>query len=173
MAKKQKRRQDRRTSGGRRRSDNLSRDSIIYSRTLLLALLAGMTWFMLPTVVFLFFAMMPTIFILITEKGQYRYTWICTGCMNLLGAMPWIFNMWFGRHSIEAVLGMLTSVTTIITIYTIASIGWVIHRVIPPMVETYIKVSAHKRIQSLYEEQQSLIDEWGSNVVEETAKLRN
>lgn len=173
MAKKQQRTKDRRISGGRRRSDNVSRDSIIYSRTLLLALLAGMTWFMLPTVVFLFFAMIPTIFALVTEKGRYRYTWICTGCLNLLGAMPWVLNMWLGRHSIEVALEMLTNVTTIITIYTIASIGWVIHKVIPPIVETYIKVSAHKRIQSLYAEQQSLIDEWGSGVVEETAKSRN
>jgi rRNA processing protein Gar1 len=117
--------------------------------------------------------MIPTIFSLITEKGRYRYNWICIGCMNALGAMPWVLSMWFGRHSIEVALGMLANVTTIITIYTIASIGWVIHRVIPPIVETYIKVSAHKRIQSLYEEQQSLIDEWGSGVVEETAKLRS
>ncbi|MCP4393661.1 MAG: hypothetical protein GY804_05265 [Alphaproteobacteria bacterium] len=170
MAKRNNQLQDRRKMRGRRRGDHKSTQSILYSRMMLVCLLATLTWFMLPTVIFMFFATIPTTAILVTERSRHRYTWICVGCLNVLGAIPWVLDLWFGRHSIEVAFTMLTNISAIMTIYSIAFIGWIIHKTIPPIVETYIKVSAHKRIQMFYEEQQNLIDEWGNEVVEETAK---
>jgi hypothetical protein len=170
MAKPRKLQDRRKGQRGRRRGDANSSQSILYSRMLLLCMLAAMTWFMMPTVVFMFFAMIPTIATLVTEKDRYKYTWICVGFMNIVGAMPWVLDMWFGLHTIEIAFSMLLNITTILTIYSISLCGWFIHKIIPPMIETYIKVSAHKRIQSFYEEQQNLIDEWGNEIAETTAK---
>lgn len=121
----------------------------------------------LPTWIFLFFAMLPTLVAFIVERGKYRFAWLTVGGINIAGAAPFLLKMWFGQHSIEAAARMLTDVYALIVILGSAAFGWALYLSLPPVVGTLLQLSSQRRIQVLQTTQRRLVEEWGRDITNE------
>ena len=72
-----------------------SKDSFLTS-ALSFLILTPMLFLMLPTVVFFFLSMLPTLVALIltaTSKTKFKYKWSCIGGLNFSGALPFLFKL--------------------------------------------------------------------------------
>ncbi len=123
---------------------------------------------MLPTTVFLFLSMLPTLIVaFVSNKNDdmgNRYKWLCIGGMNAAGALPYLFKMWFGDNSFDAAIGHFMQVTTIIVTYGSSMIGWVFYRSIPPLVLHFVNLSDQREVLNLKERQKKLVELWGEEV---------
>lgn len=122
---------------------------------------------MLPTAVFLFLALLPTLVTLMVEnrsKYKYKYKWLCIGGINFAGALPFLFQMWFGDNSLDAAISIFMNRFTVLMIYGCAAIGWVFYRCIPPLVLSFLEMADQRRVVHLRELQKKLIEKWGDDV---------
>lgn len=118
----------------------------------------------LPTWIYLFFSMLPTLVAFIVERGKYRFAWLTVGGINLAGSAPFLLKMWFGQHSIEAAARMLTDIYALIVILGSAAFGWALYLSLPPVVGTLLQLSSQRRIQTLQATQRRLLEEWGRDI---------
>ena len=118
----------------------------------------------LPTVILLFFAMMPTIVAYIVDRTSHKYSVYCVGGLNFCGVYPFLTDLWTGQHTISATLDILTDIFTLLVIYSAAGFGWVLFIVLPPLVSTVLNVMTQRRVGQLRRSQKTLTEEWGDNV---------
>lgn len=118
----------------------------------------------LPTVVLVFFGMLPTIVAFLTDKTAEKYATFCVGGMNFSGLFPYIMELWIIDHSLGAARDLLTNVFNLGIIYSAAAFGWLIFAGIPPVVGAFLTVMSQRRVAHLRTEQRQLIDEWGEEV---------
>ena len=118
----------------------------------------------IPTVIVLMFALLPTGVAFIMERGRGWYGGICVGAMNLAGAASTLVELWFTGHTIDAAFAALTDVFTILIIYGSAAIGWVIYSTTPSIVSAYMAMTAGRRITALKAQQKELVLKWGPDV---------
>ena len=124
---------------------------------------------MLPTTVFLFLAMLPTLVSMFADNRQegghkYKYKWLCIGGLNVAGALPFLFQMWFGDNSLDAAIGMFMQVSTVVVVYGAAGVGWVFYRCIPLLVLHFLELSDQRKVITLKERQKKLIEKWGHEI---------
>ncbi|MGN0904752.1 MAG: acyl-CoA synthetase [Alphaproteobacteria bacterium] len=122
---------------------------------------------MLPTAVFLFLGMLPTLVALMVEtksKFKYKYKWLCIGGVNFAGCLPFLFQMWFGDNSLDAAIALFMNVSTLIVVYGSAAIGWIFFRCIPPLVLSFLEMTDQRRVVHLRDLQKRLIEKWGEEV---------
>lgn len=149
---------------GKKVSRKQSRSGGLFYRVLLLVLSVPAIWILLPTIVFLFVTMLPTLVALIVDRSRQRWSWICVGGLNFAGSAPFLIEMWFGVSDIEAALSLLGDVWTILSAYLAAMLGWVLYSSVPPLVGAFVQMTAHRKIQMLRGEQQRLVRQWGEEV---------
>ncbi len=118
----------------------------------------------IPTVIVLAFAMLPTGVAFIMERGKGWYGGICVGAMNLAGTASTLTERWFTGHTIDAAFAALTDVFAIILIYGAAAVGWIIYATTPNMVSAYMAMTAGRRITALKVQQKELVLKWGPDV---------
>lgn len=142
--------------------------TVVASRILLILLLFPLSFVLLPTMLFLSFSMLPTWVSMLfgRNRRQYRYCWLCVGGLNLAGSAHYIFQMWFGEHTIEAASRLLTGVVPLVAAFGAAAFGWLIFLSIPPIVATYMHVLSQHRITHLKDVQNRLVEEWGNSITE-------
>jgi hypothetical protein len=134
------------------------------NKGVVLAILAALVPFSLPTVVLLFFTMLPTLAAWATEKGPNKYAFLCVGGLNFAGVFPYLFGLWFGVHNLDEALRMVTDPVMLMTAYGCAAAGWGVYAAMPPMVAKYIAYSTQRRVGSLKSAQKKLIEDWGDEV---------
>lgn len=118
----------------------------------------------IPTVIVLLFALLPTGVAFIMERGRGWYGGVCVGAMNLAGAAPTLVDLWFTGHTIEAAFAALTEVFSLLIIYGSAAVGWVIYSTTPNIVSAYMAMTAGRRITALKAQQKELVLKWGPDV---------
>lgn len=123
--------------------------------------------FILPTMTFLFFAMAPTLVAAISDRGPNRFTWACVGGCNVAGAAPYLFTLWEVDHSISHTIEMLTDVLTMMIIYGAAASGWILYMAVPPISAAFMSIMSQRRVATLRAIQRKLVDEWGTDIIEE------
>ena len=112
------------------------------ARTILFALVGPIVLYYLhPTVVFLFFAMLPTFAALIAERRGSYHAWIAVGGLNFTGAAPFLLELWSGGHTMAGV-GQLLSITTLMIMYGAPLLGGVLFFVIPLVVGVFLTITA-------------------------------
>ena len=144
------------------------KDSILTSGLSFL-ILFPMLFLMLPTVVFLFLSMLPTLVALIIDtssKTKFKYKWLCIGGLNFAGALPFLFKLWFGSNTLDGAINLFLGNVSFIIIYLAAAVGWVFFRCIPPVVLSFLEMSDQRRVVHLRELQSKLIAKWGEEVIE-------
>ncbi len=124
----------------------------------------GLVIMSLPTVMLIFFGMLPTIVSAIIDRTPKRNATFCVGGINLCGVFPYMMELWVGDNSMEGAMRILTDVFSLLVMYGAAAFGWMIFQSLPPVVATFVTVLAQSRVASLRSTQHQLIDEWGEDV---------
>ncbi len=143
-----------------------SKDSILSAGFAFLVLLP-MMYLMLPTVIFLFLSMLPTLVALIidsTSRNKFKYKWLCIGGLNFAGSLPFLFRLWFGNNTWDGAVELFLSSLSFLVIYSAALVGWLFYRCIPSIVLSFLEMTDQRRVVNLREAQAKLIAKWGEEV---------
>ncbi|MFQ5764475.1 MAG: hypothetical protein ACE5GT_06065 [Rhodospirillales bacterium] len=118
----------------------------------------------LPTVLLVFFGMLPTIVAWIIDRSAEKYATFCVGGMNFSGVFPFLGDIWFKDHSVDATIAVMTNVFDLMVIYGAAGFGWMVFIAVPPVVTTFLQVMSQRRVTVLRTNQSKIIEEWGDDV---------
>ena len=119
---------------------------------------------MIPTVIVLAVALVPTLVAFIVERGKGYYGGITVGALNLSGTAPYLADLWFKGHTVPAAVGIITNVFAWMMFYGAAVFGWAIYSTTPSLVSTFMTMTAGRRITALRETQRELVQKWGPDV---------
>lgn len=142
------------------------KDSILTTGFAFLVLFP-MMYLMLPTVIFLFLAMLPTMVALIIDSGsksKFKYKWLCVGGLNFSGALPFLFRLWFGDNTWSGAVEMFLNNACFIIVYLTAFVGFLLYRSVPPIVLSFLEMADQRRVIALREAQAKLVIKWGEVV---------
>lgn len=128
------------------------------------AALVGLVVVALPTVVLLFFGMLPTVVAYLIDRTPQKYATFCVGGMNFCGVFPYVLDLWNGFHSMANAFNILTDVFALLLMYGTAAFGWALFASIPPVVVSVLTVIAQRRVSTLRTNQRRIIEEWGEDV---------
>ena len=119
---------------------------------------------MIPTVVVLSVALVPTAVAFIMERKKGWYGGITVGAMNMAGTLPYLTDLWFKGHTVDAAIGIITSVMAWFVFYGCAAVGWAIYAITPNVVSSFMAMTAGRQITSLRTKQRDLVQTWGPDV---------
>jgi len=118
----------------------------------------------LPTVLLLLFGMLPTIVAWVIDRSKQKYATFCVCGMNFSGVFPFMSDIWFKDHSTDAAVRILTNVFDLMVIYGAAAFGWMVYVAVPPVITQFISAMLQKRVATLRDQQQKIVEEWGEGV---------
>lgn len=139
------------------------------NKVVVLTILAALVPFSLPTVVLLFFTMLPTMGAWASEKGSNKYAWLCVGGLNFAGVIPYLFTLWFGVHTLDEAFNMLSEAGVLLWAYGASGFGWLLYMGMPPVVSSWLSFTTDRRIAALKAAQKKLVEEWGEDVAKKGA----
>ncbi len=119
---------------------------------------------MIPTVIVLAVAMVPTGVAFIMERGKGYYGGLTVGAMNLAGASPYLADLWTQGHTVAVALGIITNVFAWMMFYGAALFGWAIYSTTPAAVSAFMTMTAGQRITGMRAQQKELVMKWGPDV---------
>jgi hypothetical protein len=119
---------------------------------------------MIPTVIVLAVALVPTLVAFVVERGKGYYGGLTVGAMNIAGASPYLAELWFKGHTVTAAVGIITNVFAWMMFYGAAVFGWAIYSTTPSLVSTFMTMTAGRRITVLRDQQRELVQKWGPDV---------
>ena len=126
--------------------------------------LVGVLIISLPSIILVFFGMLPTLVALIVDRTSQKYAVFCVGGMNFSGVFPYLLDLWAGEHTAGSAMEILTDVFSLLLMYGAAGFGWMIFIAVPPVVGAFLTVMAQRRVSQLRRDQKELIEEWGEDV---------
>ena len=118
----------------------------------------------LPSVLILFFGLLPTIVAFIVDRSKGRNAAFCVGGINFCGVFPYLMDLWNGDNSIDMSVRILTDVFSLVIMYGAAGFGWMLYLTLAPIFAAFISVIAQHKISILRTTQRQLIEEWGEDV---------
>ncbi|MGE4281207.1 MAG: acyl-CoA synthetase [Magnetospirillum sp.] len=139
------------------------------NKAVVLMILAALVPFSLPTVTLLFFCGLPTLGAWAGEKGKNKFGWLCVGGFNFAGIIPFLFDLWFGVHTLDEALNMLSDAQVLLWAYGSSAIGWVMYMATPPVVKSWLAFTTDRRVSALKSAQKRLVEEWGPEVTKKGA----
>ena len=118
----------------------------------------------IPTVIVLAVAMIPTGVAFLMERRKGYYGGLTVGCMNLAGASPYLFDLWSKGHTVAVATGIITNVFAWMMFYGAAMFGWAIYSTTPSLLSTLMTMTSGRRITTLRAQQRELVQKWGPDV---------
>lgn len=118
----------------------------------------------IPTMIVLSVALVPTLVAFLLERRKGFYGGLTVGAMNLAGAAPFLADLWFGGHTFQIAVGIITNVFAWMSFYGAALFGWAIYSTTPSVISAFMAMTADRRIASLREQQKDLVQKWGPDV---------
>lgn len=118
----------------------------------------------LPTVLLIFFGLMPSIVAMVIDRTDGRYATFCVLGMNLSGLFPFLTDIWFQVHTTDMAIRIMTNVFNLLIIYGSAGFGWMLYMALPPVITTFLSSMSQRRVAVLREKQAQIIEEWGESV---------
>ena len=118
----------------------------------------------LPTVLLIFFGLMPSIVAMVIDRTEGRYATFCVLGMNLSGLFPFLTDIWFQVHTTDMAIRIMTNVFNLLIIYGSAGFGWMLYMALPPVITTFLSSMSQRRVAVLREKQAQIIEEWGESV---------
>jgi hypothetical protein len=119
-----------------------------------------------PTVIVFAFGSLPTIVAWLIDRSKEKFATFCVGGLNICGVFPFLLQIWFEEHSIDAATGIVTDVFAVLIMYASAGFGWALFISVPPVVAAFLNVVTQRRVAFLRDEQKAIVDEWGTTVSE-------
>jgi hypothetical protein len=121
----------------------------------------------LPTLLILFFGMLPTFVAFIIDRTSRKSQAICVGSMNFTGVFPSLMDLWYDTsNTYPEAVEIFSDVFVIGVMYSAAAFGYLMYMLIPPMVTTFLNVMAQRRVALLKDAQKQIIKEWGPEVAQ-------
>ena len=131
------------------------------SRFFLYALIAiPIGLLIVPTVIVLGVALIPTGVAFLMERGKGYYAGVTVGSLNLAGASPYLFDLWFKGHTVPAAIAIITNVFAWMMFYGAAMFGWAIYSTTPSLVSTFMTMTSGRRITALRAQQRELVQKY-------------
>jgi hypothetical protein len=118
----------------------------------------------IPTVIVLAVALVPTGVAFILERGKGYYGGITVGAMNLAGTAPYLADLWTEGHTVANAVGIITNVFAWLVFYGAALFGWAIYSTTPAAVSAFMTMTAGHRIAAMRAQQKELVQKWGPDV---------
>ncbi len=118
----------------------------------------------IPTVIVLAVALVPTGVAFIMERGKGYYGGLTVGAMNLAGTSPYLADLWTQGHTVAVALGIITNVFAWMMFYGAALFGWAIYSTTPAAVSAFMTMTAGNRITGMRVQQRELVQKWGPDV---------
>ena len=118
----------------------------------------------IPTVIVLAVALVPTGVAFIMERGKGYYGGLTVGAMNLAGTSPYLADLWTQGHTVSVALGIITNVFAWLMFYGAALFGWAIYSTTPSAVSAFMTMTAGNRIAGMRAQQKELVQKWGPDV---------
>ena len=118
----------------------------------------------LPSVIIIFFGLLPTIVAFIIDRSKQRNASFCVGGINFCGVFPYLIELWTGDNSMDMSVRILTDVFSLVIMYGAAGFGWMIYLTLPPVIAAFLSVTAQHKVSTLRSTQRQLIEEWGDDV---------
>ena len=129
-------------------------------------ILVGLVIVAMPTVILMFFGLLPTMAAFLTDKTKQKTTTFCVGAMNFAGLFPYLYDLWGGANSLGTAIEMLANVFSLFVIYGAAGFGLLIFNWIPPIIGSFLSTVNERRMKVLRKRQRQLVEEWGDDVGE-------
>lgn len=117
-----------------------------------------------PTVIVLAVALVPTGVAFILERGKGYYGGLTVGAMNVAGTAPYLVDLWTEGHTMVNAVGIITNVFAWLVFYGAALFGWAIYSTTPAAVSAFMTMTAGHRITALRATQRELVQKWGPDV---------
>ncbi|MBT3306809.1 MAG: acyl-CoA synthetase [Alphaproteobacteria bacterium] len=119
----------------------------------------------LPTVILVMFGLLPTIVAWVIDRSPQKYAMFCVFGMNFSGLLPFLMDIWFDDHSVDAAVNIMSNVFDLMVIYGAAAFGWMLFMSLPPVITTFLTVMSERRVTVLKSNQETIIEEWGDGVL--------
>lgn len=121
----------------------------------------------LPTTIFLFLGMMPTIAAAAIDRSAGHVKALTVGSMNLAGCSPFLLELWSSEHTVGQAVVSIADPRTIIVVYCAAGIGYLIDWAMGGIVATLMTHKAEQRLKEITRIQAELVERWGREVTGE------
>jgi hypothetical protein len=139
-------------------------DSTRSNAFLYVLIAAGVSFAIIPTIVVLSVAMLPTGVAFLVERGKGWYCGATVGSLNLAGAAPYLVDLWVDNHTVDGAIDVIPNVWAYLIIYGAAGFGWAIYSTMPAVVGSFMAMGAGRRIAALRDQQKELVQKWGPDV---------
>ncbi|MFC1673655.1 hypothetical protein ACFL12_05830 [Pseudomonadota bacterium] len=135
---------------------------------------ANLTWILLvltfltvlagPTMIVLFFGMVPTLVAYITDSSKGKSAAITVGSINFIGVFPYVMDLWANINTFDAAFTTVSDFFALLVMYMAAAFGWFLFLGLPTIVSSFVIVMQQRKVAQLRGEQKELIEEWGPDV---------
>jgi len=126
----------------------------------LLAFIAG------PTMVILFFGLLPSLVAYIIDRSTGKSATFCVAGMNIIGVFPYIITLWSTDNTFSEALAISTDIFSMLVMYASASFGWVIFLGLPTLISSFVLIMQQRKVAQLRGVQKDLIEEWSADVAD-------
>jgi len=117
-----------------------------------------------PTMIVLFFGMLPTLVAYIIDRTDQKSATFCVGAINFIGVFPYIIDLWIDINTMDAALTSVTDLFAMLVMYSAAAFGWLLFMAMPTVVASFVTVLQQRKVAQLRGEQKDLIEQWGAEV---------
>lgn len=117
-----------------------------------------------PTMIVLFFGMLPTLVAFIVDRTEQKSATFCVGSINFIGVFPYVMDLWLKNNTIDAAINNVTDLFAMLIMYSSAAFGWLLFMAMPTVVASFVTVIQQRKVAQLRAQQKELIEEWGAEV---------
>ena len=111
---------------------------------------------------------MASILLFLFDRTPNRPLTLTIGMLNLSGVLPALYELWGSSHTIPGAKAVLAEPSLWMFGIVASGIGVVIYLFMPPIMLAYYRVVTRNRIALLRERQAKLIQDWGSDLEEDS-----
>ncbi|MBF0247507.1 MAG: hypothetical protein HQL36_05480 [Alphaproteobacteria bacterium] len=135
---------------------------------------ANLTWVLLvmtflaviaaPTMIVLFFGLLPAMVAYIIDRTPHKSAAITVGSINFIGVFPYVMQLWFDINDVSAAMDIVKDLFALLVMYSAAAFGWLLFLALPTVISSFVVVMHQRKVAQLRGQQKDLIDEWGAEV---------
>lgn len=125
---------------------------------------------MLPTTIILVIGMVPTIVAYFVDTSKERSLGPTVFYLNFAGVLPVLLKLWKQQPNINTAIELLTDPFMLLMMLAPAGFGWILFSYVPIFVSALIRRHAEMRMQTLEDDKQKLIEQWGPEVAGTSVK---
>ena len=153
--------------GGRRRNDRRKGG---LNGVLFLMMIGILFVVAMPIFVLLSVGLLPSLVAYVIDPTRGKFQGRCVFGLNLSGVAPYAMGLLVGDQSLEAAMAIITDIGALVVMYSCAGLGWLIYLAMPKLLGEYLHMNAQRRMKELREDQQSLLEDWGDDLIRELEK---